>query len=347
MPEQIAQKGRQVPALKIFAFDYASGGGPAQRALPPALRHQGEMMLRALLADLVQLPGIEVITLGDPALPMPDVPAGAQVVADGGPFARRFNACVQAADAVWPVAPESGGLLESLSRKVLRSKRILLGSKPGAVRLAGSKLLTGRALAKAGIAVAAAYAPWDSLPAHSGAWVVKPEHGAGCVDTRIFSGAHAALDWIAESGGEGYVLQPFIPGKVCSLSLLCRDGVARLLSCNEQRIAVRGNQFHFLGSTVNCMADSNGEFERLGQRIAALIPGLWGHVGVDFILAECGVVVLEINPRMTTSYAGLHAAIGCNPAALVLDLLGDAIGPAGPQCRALSVSVDAEAFTAL
>lgn len=333
--------------MKVFAFDYASGGGQAGPALPSALRHQGELMLRALLADLVELPGVEVITMGDPQLPMPDLPACALIVADDRSFARRFNACVQAADAVWPVAPESGGLLESLSRKVLRRKRILLGSKPAAVRLATSKLLTARTLAKAGIAVVATYSAQDSLPEGAGAWVVKPDHGAGCVDTRIFSNAHAARDWIGASGADGYVLQPFIPGKICSLSLLCRDGVARLLSCNEQRIAVRGNQFHFLGSTVNAMADRSGEFARLAQKIAAAIPGLWGHVGVDFIMAECGVVVLEVNPRMTTSYAGLHASIGCNPAGLVLDLLADPIDSSAPACRALAVSVDAEAFSVL
>jgi predicted ATP-grasp superfamily ATP-dependent carboligase len=31
--------------------------------------------------------------------------------------------------------------------------------------------------------------------------------------------------------------------------------------------------------------------------------------------------VLEVNPRLTTSYVGLGAAIGMNPAALVLSLL--------------------------
>jgi len=30
--------------------------------------------------------------------------------------------------------------------------------------------------------------------------------------------------------------------------------------------------------------------------------------------------VLEINPRLTTSYVGMHRAIGFNPARLVLDM---------------------------
>lgn len=316
----------QVSALKLFAFDYASAGA-GEGALPESLRHQGRMMLRALLADLDELPGVELITIGEP-----------------GPFRRRFEACVQAADAVWPLAPEAGGLLERLSRQVLRSERILLGSKPNALRVAGSKLRTARALARAGVAVAATYAPGQPLPPSAGAWVVKPDDGAGYLDTFIFPGADAALAWIGAHGDGGRVLQPFIPGKLGSLSLLCCDGAAQLLGCNEQRIAVRDNQFHFLGTTVNSMLDPDGEFERLAQAVTAAIPGLWGHVGIDFVIAEHGPVVLEVNARMTTSYAGLHASIGCNPAALVLDLLAQPAGAPRARAKPVAVSVDVAAF---
>lgn len=320
-------------ALKLFAFDYASGGGSTEGEVPEALRQQGRMMLRALLADLGELPGVELITIGAPSQ-----------------FRRRFDACVEAADAVWPLAPEAGGLLERLSREVLRRERILLGSGPAALRVAGSKRRTARTLAQAGIAVAPTYTPDQPLPPGLGAWVVKPDDGAGCLNTRIFPDAETALAWIAATGEAGYVLQAFIPGKLGSLSLLCCDGVAQLLGCNEQRIAVRDNQFHLLGTTVNGMRDHAGQFERLAQAVAAAIPGLWGHVGVDFIVAEHGVVVLEVNPRLTTSYAGLHASIGCNPAALALDLLAAPAGP--PRARRLpkdalvaSVGLDASLFT--
>jgi predicted ATP-grasp superfamily ATP-dependent carboligase len=315
--------------MKVFAFDYASGGGggAAGAALPDPLKHQGRIMLSALLADLVQLPDIELITISDPSL-----------------FVLRFDACVRAADAVWPLAPEAGGLLERLSRQVLRRNRILLGSKPAALRVAASKLRTARVLARAGVAVAATYTQNQALPDRSGAWVVKPDDGAGCLNTRIFPGAKAALAWIAASGEAGYVLQPFIQGKLGSLSLLCCDGDAQVLSCNEQRIAVRDNQFHFLGTTVNSLSDNAGCFARLAQSVAAAIPGLWGHVGVDFVNAEQGVVVLEVNPRITTSYCGLHASIGCNPAALVLDLLERPRRAPRARTKPVAVSVDVTAF---
>jgi tyramine---L-glutamate ligase len=44
-------------------------------------------------------------------------------------------------------------------------------------------------------------------------------------------------------------------------------------------------------------------------------------VGVDIIVTPAGPVVIEINPRLTTSYVGLKASIGRNPAGLILSLL--------------------------
>jgi tyramine---L-glutamate ligase len=54
--------------------------------------------------------------------------------------------------------------------------------------------------------------------------------------------------------------------------------------------------------------------------VARALPGLAGYVGVDLMVGESGMTVLEINPRLTTSYVGMHAAIGDNPARMVLDL---------------------------
>jgi len=338
---------KMVSPLKVFAFEYTSGGGLTEHKLPYSLMHQGEVMHRALLADLSAIPDVKIITTHDSRLPMLDLPLSASVIPVHGEFAQHFNDCVQEADAVWLVAPEVGGILEALSRKVLRRKRILLGSRPGAVRVASSKLLTVRTLAKAGIPVVDTYTAKEALPGKIEAWVVKPDNGAGCINTRIFSGARKALAWIESNGDDGYVLQPFISGQPCSLTLICRDGLARVLSCNEQRIAVLDNQFHFLGSTVNNMNDSTGEFDRLAQKIATAIPGLWGYVGVDFILTEKGVVVLEVNPRMTTSCAGLHASIGCNPAELVLGLLKRSAGLPQRIFKAVAVSVDVGAFDVL
>lgn len=327
---------------------------------------QGAIMHRALISDLLAIADVEIITMRDARLPALDLPRSVRVVPvrGAGLCAACFDECVQGADAVWLVAPECGGILEYYSRKVVNSGRILLGCAADAVQLAASKCDTARWLAAAGIAVVATHASDAALPDCPGPWVVKPADGAACINTRLFGGVQRARSWIAQQKAGAaragdvagaadivdiavhgdYVLQPFVTGQACSLSLLCCDGAAQLLSCNVQRIAVRDNQFHFLGSTVNGIADVDGELARVARRIAAAIPGLWGYVGVDVMLTLHGIVVLEVNPRMTTSFAGLRAAIRRNPAQLVLDMLTTPLALVHPAFDAVVVSVDADAF---
>lgn len=327
--------------MKIFAFEYTSAGGMQQQPVATPLARQGAAMRRALLGDLAELSDIELITLEHGAAPEagPDTPVR---LSHDAPW-RHFRDCIQQADAVWLVAPESDRILEDLSWQVLAAGRRLLGSSPAAVRLASSKLHTARLLSGAGIAAVATFAPRDVLPPDAPAWVVKPAYGAGCVDTHIFPDSQAALAWIAGRPA-AYVLQPFIIGQPCSLTLLCCDGRAQLLSCNEQRVAVRDGQFHFMGSTVNGLRDKTGQLDRLAQSIAAAMPGLWGYVGIDFILSRQGPVVLEVNPRMTTSCAGLRASLGRNPAHMVLGLLPGMPVTGSTPFGPVAVSVDVNPF---
>ncbi|WP_338762935.1 ATP-grasp domain-containing protein [Massilia sp. METH4] len=317
--------------LKVFAFDHG-GTGRASGARPPAARRQDDaLMLRALCADLRLLPGVELLTLD-----------GAVAGETRQPFHIRFGACVHAADAVWPLAPVGGGTLEWLSREVLRHGRILLGSAPDAVQVAASKTKTCAALARAALPTVATFGAGDVLPAGPGAWVVKPDDGAGSHGTRLFQDSAAAQAWAAAQHGSGLVLQPFVAGRVGSLSLLCRDGRARLLACNEQRMAVEDNRFRCLGATVNGLADLAQRLEPLGQAVAAALPGLWGYAAVDFILAAEGPVLLGVHPRLTISYAGLRTSTGVNPAEAVLALLQGAL-PGAPAPRT-PARVDVAAF---
>jgi predicted ATP-grasp superfamily ATP-dependent carboligase len=51
-------------------------------------------------------------------------------------------------------------------------------------------------------------------------------------------------------------------------------------------------------------------------------------------------MVLDVNPRLTAAYAGLHASTGCNPAGLVFDLLNDTAAMGAPVGMRRPVSVD-------
>ncbi len=332
--------------MKVFAYEHITGGGLSGETLSSSLAHEGDMMSHALMADLASVPGVEVITLRDQRLPQLDLPVTSFAVSNLHDLQASFDDCIMQADAVWLVAPESGGVLERLSRQVIGRHRILLGSQPDAVHLTSSKLQTVRVLQAAGVPAARTYYPDAPMPDDAHAWVVKPDDGAGCADTRIFPDRAQALAWVEKNQHRArFVMQPYIAGEACSLSMLCRNGKSRVLSCNRQRVAVRDNQFFYLGSVVNSIADSQGQFARIAQQIASAIPGLWGYVGVDIILTAQGPVVLEVNPRLTTSYAGLHESINYNPAQLVMGLLTLPFPQIEPALKTHTVNVDVEPFS--
>lgn len=304
--------------MRIFVYEHVTGGGCAGAALPAFLA-DGELMWRAMLDDLTAIPGVEVISLRDDRLAMPAI-AGARVIATrASTFADDFRRCLQASDAVWPVAPECGGLLEALSEAVLRAGKRLLGSRPLGVRIAASKTATARHLAARGVAVIPVHAS-PYLMIEEGPVVMKPDDGAGCQDTRLFPSLEAAEDWTLTHACENLVFQPFVAGPARSLSLLCCDGYAQLLAVNRQHVSLNDGCFDFHGVSVNDLSDRDGRHADLADRVAAAMPDLWGHVGVDFIETPHGPVVVEVNPRLTASYAGLRESLACNPARRLLDL---------------------------
>jgi predicted ATP-grasp superfamily ATP-dependent carboligase len=58
---------------------------------------------------------------------------------------------------------------------------------------------------------------------------------------------------------------------------------------------------------------------RRAEEAGRAIPGLKGHVGIDLVLTEREAVVIEVNPRLTTSYVGIRKVLNQNVAALILD----------------------------
>jgi predicted ATP-grasp superfamily ATP-dependent carboligase len=317
-----------------------TGGGLAGAPLPTALCRDGDIMLRALVDDLAEVPGVEVVTTRDARLPDPGLRARVRRIAasvpcfSAGPPSRRDHTPAwlpfcDSVDAVWPIAPETGGVLAHHTVAVLASGRRLLASRPDAIEIAASKRRTSECLARAGVnvvpTVPLAEFVCGALPRSADGWVVKPDDGAGCEDTSWLQDANAVRDMARNIDDAGrYVVQPCLSGTPASLSLLCRDGAATLLTCNAQQVPRERGVFRFHGVVVGALEPERERYAPVVAAVAAALPGLWGYAGVDLVDTPRGPVVLEVNPRLTTSYAGLRTALGCNPASLVLALLDDA-----------------------
>ncbi|MFI5209244.1 MAG: ATP-grasp domain-containing protein [Gemmatimonadales bacterium] len=304
--------------MKIFVYEHVTGGGMADAQFPPGLLHEGELMLRTLVGELAGCPGVELLCSRDERLPT--IPGIETIrVGPGDDWSAAFARGAASADAVWPTAPETDRALELLTVQVERLGKTLLGCRSSAVRIAASKRLTAERLAAAGIPVVPTAAANGVIPAWSGRWVTKPDDGAGAEDTLIAEDSPPALERCRADSR--LVVQPWLEGPSISLSMLCVDGESLLLSRNRQRLRISDGRVTLAGLEVNAAIEGVTGLAQLADRIAKAIPGLWGYVGVDLVLTDHGPVVLEVNPRLTTSYCGLGRALGINVAAMVLDLL--------------------------
>ena len=307
--------------LKILVFEYITGGGLNKADLPEPLAKEGLLMLETLLGCLARIGTVEVIVMMDVRIGGNFVPIAhnVHVIGSGQDCQQAFIQLAQACDAVWPIAPESGAILQILCGEVERTGKILLTSSSKAVAIAGDKWLTYKLLRQHSIATVPTQKLAD-FRFSSGEWMLKPVDGVGCEGSYLLANQHEFEAVTAELDKEKYLVQPHIAGEKTSLSCLFKEGLGWLLCANRQHFSLSNKQYQLAGITVNFILDSS-RYQALVNDVAKAMPDLWGYVGIDLIETADEILVLEINPRLTTSYAGIYAALGINCAAAVLDLL--------------------------
>ena len=311
--------------MKILVFEYITGGGFSQEDLPESLATEGLLMLETLIGELSVLASIELTILLDFRINSSKFPENIKIVKvkKGQSIYELLPILIESTDWVWPIAPEINSELEKISALVNKKKKGLLNSSLKAVTLCSDKFLTYHRLKSYGVAVVETNELNSGFPEFPGKWVIKPKEGAGCIDT--FFVEEKALFEKLKSQVENktdYIYQPYVKGELLSLSCLFRDGLGWLLCCNRQKILNQRGQFKLMGCEVNIVTENLTFYQDLVVQVAGAIPGLWGYVGIDIILPETGKpMILEINPRLTTSYTGIYQAIGMNVAESVLGMI--------------------------
>ncbi|MBN8441586.1 MAG: ATP-grasp domain-containing protein [Thauera sp.] len=309
------------------AGQLSTAANPTSTGEGESLLQQGMAMRDAIVADLIAAGGYEIGVTTSDAAPFaasdPTAPCTTLTVLAGESPAAFLTRLAPLFDHVWVVAPETDGILAHLCRVV--GPRRWVGCSEDAIVICSSKRATRDALAAHGIAVPAAWQAGEAAPQTDGAWIVKPDAGAGTQDTRRharFADARADFD-ARRRAGRSATLERWVEGEPLSLSLLCRSDRTELLSINRQRIelAVDGTlSYHGVDTDIEPTGSHRGgQLAELARRIRAAMPGLAGFVGVDLAWTPEGrPVVIEINPRPTCAYVGLSRRLGRNLAADIL-----------------------------
>jgi predicted ATP-grasp superfamily ATP-dependent carboligase len=301
----------------VFVWEYASA--TADPALPASIRTEGWAMLAAVLADFARVYGVRVTTLLNADAVRRCWDAGLDVLTASNDA--DFDDLASANDWTLVIAPETEGVLADRCRRVLRAGGRLLGSSPEAVELTADKLRLASHLAAHGVATPSCQSP-DAAESGQFPAVLKPRDGAGSQATFLVPDREALPSIVEQAGAEvpegEFILQPFLAGQAASVAFLVGPRATIPLLPATQELSDDG-RFRYRGGRIPLTGTLAERAVELARRAVAAVSGLAGYVGVDLVLGERDAVI-EINPRLTTSYVGLRALARFNLAAAMLGL---------------------------
>ncbi|WP_347989450.1 ATP-grasp domain-containing protein [Methylomonas sp. AM2-LC] len=327
--------------MKILVFEYICGGGFADQALPSSLAIEGCLMLQALTDDLGCLENIQLLIPLDQRCQTINLPTNAEIVyvQSQTKILTILPELIAQCDAVWPIAPETNGILTCITELVKRQNKLLLASPPDMVALCSNKLKTYQVLSAHNIPCVETQLLNQDYMEIVGRSVVKPIDSCGCQDSIIIEANQQLSQKISLlNNSEQYIIQPFMEGQATSLSCLFKQGKAWLLCCNQQLVAIENQAFNLKACLVNTSSQYESVYLEIIADIATALPSLWGYIGIDFIeTTHRGPLLLEINPRLTSSYIGIRKATGINVAAQVLSLIS--AEPSMPRSQNGTVTV--------
>ncbi len=293
-------------------------------------------MLCALLTDFRRWGAVHTVSTLDPRLRNFTLPADEAVEIEPGQHDDTFRSLLSKCDATLIIAPETDGVLARLSAAAEEAGVTLLGSTSAAAAAASHKGTCSGRFRSAGLPVPPTrQVSFSNAP--RAAWelgyplVAKPIDGAGCEGVYLIAGQadlSRTLSRLRRSTHqEEILLQRFVDGTHASVSLLVAGGRAVTLSLNRQEIDV-GRPFTYHGCVVPLQHPAAARALFVARAAVGLIPGLRGYVGVDLVLTRKEAFLMEINPRITTSYVALSRTCNLNLAHAIWDACCRGVLPA-------------------
>ncbi|MFA5870231.1 MAG: ATP-grasp domain-containing protein [Candidatus Bathyarchaeia archaeon] len=326
---------KEVGDLNLLIYEHIAGGGFSDDKLQPGILSEGYGMLRALTSDL-RAAGCHVTTLLDSRLKALNPPIEADEVipiTSRKQFSEAFKGASGSADVVYVIAPESDGVLRGLVELVEASGGVSLNCRPDTIGSASSKVNVHEVLNGMGLRV-----PETSVvEVREGVQrirrvaselgyplVFKPVDGVGCSGLSVVrdeSQIAAAVEKIRGIDGRKSHRPDAGPRgrrqRQCALNR--RGGPPHHLERAESLLGAAPLELKLQRGIVPLRHQYEEEALDAARRAVGSFEGLRGYVGVDMVLSKDGPYVIEINPRLTTSYVGLRRVALFNPGEVIIE----------------------------
>ena len=315
--------------MRIGVLEWASCGGAVGTAdLPASIRSEGWSMCRAVIESLHSA-GLDCCTVLDHSLNHAVDPTVGQAVHRLDPaqnIREQWQAVYKTCDATIVIAPESDNILLELEAWCAAVGIRTCNSDAHFIQHSGDKWLTAQHLHAHRLPHpdTQLLSQWNSTSRpHDTTWVVKARDGVGCEGMqRLTVDQLRALqrESMQHNDGDRWIVQPWLSGTAFSRTAIVDcHGHFHWLPVMRQLLHVDTTVTYRGGSLVldDCLTDQQAD--HLQRAILALPGQPRGWIGVDFLLDDSHqLTVIEINPRLTTSFVGLSQACDVSLAALIV-----------------------------
>ena len=177
----------------------------------------------------------------------------------------------------------------------------------------------------------------QSMPMNKGLGILKPRDGVGCDGVSFIQFAGDEFSAKAEKSTaettsvdttaieRPWLIQEYVPGIPCSVGLIGGRGrgPATILPPAIQNLRLQHGQPVYCGGRIPCDLDLQDAILPLAEKLASAVGEFSGYLGVDIVVrrassGELVATVIELNPRLCTSYVGYRRATDSNLAGLIL-----------------------------
>ena len=177
----------------------------------------------------------------------------------------------------------------------------------------------------------------QSMPMNKGLGILKPRDGVGCDGVSFIQFAGDEFSATAEKSTaettsvdttaieRPWLIQEYVPGVPCSIGLIGGRGrgPATILPPAIQNLRLQHGQPVYCGGRIPCDLDLQDAILPLAEKLASAVGEFSGYLGVDIVVrrafsGELVATVIELNPRLCTSYVGYRRATDSNLAGLIL-----------------------------
>lgn len=167
----------------------------------------------------------------------------------------------------------------------------------------------------------------QSMPENSGLGILKPRDGVGCdgISFIQLSGDEFSPTHGAATCDQPWLLQRYVPGVPCSVGFIGGRGAGpvTVLPPAHQNLKLQNGQPVYHGGRIPCEPAMCNAIAPLAQKLVNALGDFSGYVGVDIVVGkndsdELQATVIEINPRLCTSYVGYRRTTASNLATWML-----------------------------